>query len=214
MTLIIIISILIISILIYSYIPKNASIYKLKNILSKSECEELISMAKDYKFLETLDPVDNKPVYQIELLEDDRTMNYPELYDKCADLYKKRLPKQKGTLDYIFLKRYTPGERVDIPMHIDMSRSTINILLSDPNEYEGGEFYLFNDPQDIRASLVEKHGTTLTKKNKMIQTMKNLPIVHMKQGDMITYAGSMYSHGVLPVTSGVRYVLTYFFEYQ
>ena len=197
---------------LYLYIPNIKRIYTLKNVLTKSECEEIISMAKNKHFLTTADPVDEKPVYQIELLEVDRTMNYPELYEKCIDLYKKKLPKQKGTLDYIFLKRYTPGERVDIPMHVDLSKSTINILLSDPDDYEGGEFYLFDDKNDTRVRDV-KRASTLEKRIEMLQNMEDLPVIYMKQGDMINYEGYTFNHGVLPVTSGARYVLTYFFDH-
>ena len=128
-------------------------------------------------------------------------------------MYNKKLPKQKGTLDYIFLKRYTPGERVDIPMHADLSKSTINVLLSDPNDYEGGDFYLFDDLKDTRVSRIRR-APTLGKQTEMLLNMKDLPIIYMKQGDMINYEGYRFNHGVLPVTSGVRYVLTYFFGHQ
>jgi len=203
---------LIISFIIYFFYTRKKNVYTLKNILSKSDCEQFISMADKIEFLKTPDPVDNKPVYQIEILDPDKTVNHPELYFKCLELYKKRLPKQKGDLDYIFLKRYAPGERTDIPMHVDLSRSTINILLSNPDDYEGGEFYLFEDPKDLRVRRI--HGaSTIKKQHEMLKSLEDLPIVYMKQGDMINYQGRIYDHGVLPITSGVRYVLTFFFDH-
>ena len=212
MTPVVILIIFIILFYLYLHSPSTNQIYTLKNVLTKSECEEFISMAKTKHFLTTADPVDDKPVYQIEILENDRTLNYPELFEKCVDLYKKKLPKQKGTLDFVFLKRYTPGERVHIPMHVDMSKSTINVLLSDPTEFEGGDFYLFDDQNDTRVRDV-KRASTLKTRIEMLKNMKDLPIIYMKQGDMINYDGYTFNHGILPVTSGERYVLTYFFDH-
>jgi len=205
----IIIFIIIISILVYLFISRKKKNFKLKKVLSKSECEEFISMAEKHIFNTTPDPVDKKPMYQIEILTVDRTMHLPELYDKCMKLYKTKLPKQRGSLDFIFLKRYTPGERVDIPLHLDMSESTINILLSNPDDFEGGNFYLFDD-KDTRVPPLDKLGS-IPKLTEALQKMKDLPIVQLKQGEMINYEGRRLCHGVLPVTSGIRYVLTYFF---
>lgn len=210
MTLIIIL--ILISILVYIFIPFKTNVYKLKKVLTKSECEEIISMVEKNEFLTTPDPVDKEPVYQIEVLEPNKTVNHPELYFKCMELYKKRLPKQEGALDFIFLKRYAPGERTNIPIHVDLSKSTINILLSDPKDYEGGEFYIFENPSDPRMEPV-KEAETIEAKNSLLKNMKDLPIVYMQRGDMITYKGRVYEHGVLPITSGVRYVLTYFFDH-
>jgi len=203
---------LIVSFLIYYFYTRKDVAYKIKNVLSKTECEEFISMANKNEFLVTPDPVDNKPVYQIEILDPDKTVNHPELYFKCLELYKRRLPKQKGELNYIFLKRYAPGERSNIPMHVDLSKSTINILLSNPKDYTGGQFYLFEDPKDLRARRVHDLSTIESKHN-TLKNMEDLPVVYMKQGDMINYQGRIYDHGVLPVTSGVRYVLTFFFDH-
>ena len=207
-----IVILLIFLLVFYFFYTRKKNVYTLKNVLSKSECEKFISMAKKIEFLTTPDPVDNEPVYQIEILDPDKSVNHPELYFKCLELYKRHLPKQKGDLNYIFLKRYAPGERTNIPMHVDLSKSTINILLSNPNDYKGGEFYLFEDPKDSRVKQVHSV-STIKKQHEMLKNMEDLPVVYMKQGDMINYQGRIYDHGVLPITSGVRYVLTFFFDH-
>ena len=50
------------------------------------------------------------------------------------------------------------------------------------------------------------------KKSEFIKSFKKLPIVDMSQGDVIIYKGETHLHGVLPVTSGTRYILSFFFN--
>lgn len=182
-----------------------------KKRLSKSECEELIHMSKKYTLETKLDGVDNKPEYQIDIYDCDQVVS-KDLYEKAIRIYNKHIKKRLTHVkhpDFIFLKRYKQGERIHIPIHYDDSRMSFNFLLSDTNDFTGGELYMFDKTQ---SKLINKSITTLTRET-FINTYKNLPIIHdFEQGDLIEYEGGEQMHGILPVKSGVRYLLTFFFE--
>ena len=182
-----------------------------KKRLSKSECEELIDMSKRYTLETKLDGVDDKPEYQIDIYDCDQVVS-KDLYEKAIRIYNKHIRKRLTRVkhpDFIFLKRYKQGERIHIPIHYDDSRMSFNFLLSDTNDFTGGELYMFDKPQ---SKLINKSITTLTRET-FINTYKNLPIIHdFEQGDLIEYEGGEQMHGILPVKSGVRYLLTFFFE--
>jgi len=182
-----------------------------KKRLSKSECEELIDMSKKYTLETKLDGVDNKPEYQVDIYDCDQVVS-KDLYEKAIRIYNKHIRKRLTRVkhpDFIFLKRYKHGERIHIPIHYDDSRMSFNFLLSDTNDFTGGELYMFDKTQ---SKLINKSITTLTR-DTFINTYKNLPIIHnFEQGDLIEYEGGEQMHGILPVKSGVRYLLTFFFE--
>ena len=189
----------------------NNTYFLYKKRLSKSECEELIHMSKKYTLETKLDGVDNKPEYQVDIYDCDQVVS-KDLYEKAIHIYNKHIRKRLTHVkhpDYIFLKRYKQGERIHIPIHYDDSRMSFNFLLSDTNDFTGGELYMFDKTQ---SKLINKSITTLTRET-FINTYKNLPIIHdFEQGDLIEYEGGEQMHGILPVKSGVRYLLTFFFE--
>jgi hypothetical protein len=189
---------------------KNAY-FLYKKRLSKSECEELIDMSKKYTLETKLDGVDNKPEYQIDIYDCKQVVS-KDLYEKAIRIYNKHIRKRLTSVkhpDFIFLKRYKQGERIHIPIHYDDSRMSFNFLLSDTNDFTGGELYMFDKTQ---SKLIDKSITTSTR-DTFINTYKNLPIIHdFEQGDLIEYEGGEQMHGILPVKSGVRYLLTFFFE--
>jgi len=199
-------------VLLLLFYRKVNNIYFLhKNVLSKRECEELIHMSKKYTLKTKPDDVDNKPEYQIDIY-DGKPVVYEDLYKKAMNIYnnyiKKRLTYVKHP-DFIFLKRYKQGERIHIPIHYDDSRVSFNFLLSDKNDFTGGELYIFDKKQ---SKLINKSISTLNRDH-FINHYKNLPIIHnFEQGDLIEYEGGEQMHGILPVKSGVRYLLTFFFE--
>jgi len=217
MLLIIIIIVLIIIYHIKS-INVNDDIYFLyKNSLSRHECEELIHMSKKYTLETKLDPVDDKPEYQVDIydvnsLPHENNILSEDLYTKAIHIYNKHIMKRLTHVkhpDFIFLKRYKQGERIHIPIHYDESRVSFNFLLSDTNDFTGGELYMFDKTQ---SNLINKSITTTTR-DTFINTYKNLPIIHnFEQGDLIEYEGGEQLHGILPIKSGVRYLLTFFFE--
>jgi predicted 2-oxoglutarate/Fe(II)-dependent dioxygenase YbiX len=84
----------------------------------------------------------------------------------------------------------------------------VTLLLSDESQYEGGEFYLFK-PTDLKTL---NHNSTPDERAEVINNIKNLPIINQKRGDVIIYKGSSHWHGILPVSSGSRHAIIFFFN--
>ena len=207
--------ILIIVLLLVIYHIKSVKVndiyFLYKKRLSKSECEELINMSKKYTLETKPDGVDNKPEYQIDIYDSNQVVT-EELYKKAMIIYNKHIQKKLKHVkhpDFIFLKRYKQGERTYIPIHYDDSKLSFNFLLSNTNDFTGGELYMFDKKQ---SKLINKSISTVNREH-FINHYKNLPIItNFEQGDLIKYKGGEQMHGILPVKSGVRYLLTFFFE--
>lgn len=185
--------------------------YLQKEVLSKKECKDLIDIAKTLEFETKPDGVDNEPEYQIDILDGD--VKNEKLWKICKSLYDNKMPQIDKSLNYIFLKRYTPTERTHIPLHYDDNHTTMSFLLSDTKDFMGGELYVFTLEESKKLDLIDqKIPMTIKRRNTLIDNYKNLPILKYEQGDMVKYPGGTRMHGTLPVTSGERYVLTYFFN--
>ena len=186
-------------------------IFYIKKDYRKVSVKNLYIYLKKNTLETKLDGVDNKPEYQVDIYDSD-TIVSEDLYAKAIHIYNKHIKKRLTHVkhpDYIFLKRYKQGERIHIPIHYDDSRMSFNFLLSDTNDFTGGELYIFDKTQ---SKLIDKSITTTTR-DTFINTYKNLPVIHnFEQGDLIEYEGGEQMHGILPVKSGVRYLLTFFFE--
>ena len=191
-----------------------------KSTLSKSECKELIEIAKKYDLETKPDQVDSKPEYQIDVL--DTGVINEELWEKCRLIYLNKLkPIMESTpwipsdqrINFIFLRRYEKTERTHIPIHTDGSYLTMSFLLSDTKDFEGGEIYIF----DTKSSKeIDNWSDTDYESNevreKFVNSYPNLPILDYQQGDLAVYTGGKNYHGTLPITSGERYILTFFTE--
>ena len=184
MLLIIIIIVLMIIYHIKSVNVNDDTYFLYKNSLSRYECEELIHMSKKYTLETKLDPVDDKPEYQVDIYDSDTVVS-EDLYTKAIHIYNKHIRKRLTHVkhpDFIFLKRYKQGERIHIPIHYDDTQQSFNFLLSDTNDFKGGELYIFDKTQ---SKLIDKSITTRTR-DTFINTYKNLPIIHnFEQGDLI-----------------------------
>ena len=116
-------------------------------------------------------------------------------------------------INFIFLRRYKKTERTHIPIHTDGSYLTMSFLLSDTKDFEGGEIYIF----DTKSSKeIDNWSDTDYESNevreKFVNSYPNLPILDYQQGDLAVYTGGKNYHGTLPITSGERYILTFFTE--
>ena len=191
-----------------------------KSTLSKSECKELIEIAKKYDLETKPDQVDSKPEYQIDVL--DTGVINEELWEKCRLIYLNKLkPIMESTpwipsdqrINFIFLRRYEKTERTHIPIHTDGSYLTMSFLLSDTKDFEGGEIYIF----DTKSSKeIDNWSDTDYESNevreKFVNSYPNLPILDYQQGDLAVYTGGKNYHGTLPVKGGERYILTFFLD--
>jgi hypothetical protein len=185
--------------------------YVQKGVLSVDECRELIKIAETNTFETKPDGVDDQPEYQIDIL--DGVVKNDELWKICKKIYETKLPKIDKRLHYVFLKRYTPEERTHIPLHYDANHTTMSFLLSNPKDFTGGELYVFPLEETKKLDLLDQQiKMTIERRNILINNYPNLPILKYKHGDMAKYPGGTRMHGTLPVTSGKRYVLTYFFS--
>ena len=191
-----------------------------KSTLSKSECKEFIKIAKKYDLETKPDGVDDKPEYQIDVL--DTGVINKELWEKCRLIYLNKLkPIIESTpwipsdqrINYIFLRRYEKTERTHIPMHTDDSYITMSFLLSDTKDFEGGELYVFDSKDSIEIdNWDDKFYTPTSNRENFVNSHPNLPILDYQQGDLAVYTGGKNYHGTLPITSGERYILTFFLD--
>jgi len=191
-----------------------------KSTLSKSECKEFIEIAKKYDLETKPDGVDDKPEYQIDVL--DTGVINEELWEKCRLIYLNKLkPIIESTpwipsdqrINYIFLRRYEKTERTHIPIHTDDSYLTMSFLLSDTKDFEGGELYVFDSKESIEIdNWDDKFYEKTSNRENFINSHPNLPILDYQRGDLAVYTGGKNYHGILPITSGERYILTFFLD--
>lgn len=190
------------------------------NVLTRSECNEIINVAKKYKLNTIPENVDGNPEYQIDIL--DEGIRNEELWKICKKIYveklkpilnsEKWLKMRNNKLDYIFLKKYSPAERSHIPLHLDDNHLTMSFLLSDTRNFKGGELYIFDINESNKLTVIDKMtDLSIKKREEFINNHEKLPIVSYNQGDVSVYTGGIHAHGTLPVTSGERYILTFFF---
>ena len=182
-----------------------------RKVLTNEECNNIINISNKYEYEKFPEPVDSKPAYEIDIYDTEpEIILNPELWEICKNIYDTHFKNEFSRLTYIFLRRYTPGERVELPIHLDENKVTASFLLSDRSEYEGGDLYIFD-----RHS-TEKYRNIISQseeyKRNFVNTYKNLPIVDYDQGDAVMYSGKHHLHGVLPMTIGMRYTLSFFFE--
>tara|TARA_B110000483_G_scaffold203028_1_gene245067 strand:+ start:2106 stop:2711 length:606 start_codon:yes stop_codon:yes gene_type:complete len=181
----------------------------------RNACERIIETSKKYEFMDGPEHVDDKPMGEIALYEDGRPLNV-ELWDMCKGYYEPLASKHKLVLTYAFLRKYDTGARNDLIMHLDDEEdatTTINVLLSDVKDFEGGELYIFNEDRTRR--ILDEHGgdMDIPQREKFLKACPNLPVVSLKRGDAVYYEGCRSLHGVTPVTSGERYVLGFFSKF-
>lgn len=190
-----------------------------RQLLTKDYCNMLIKEANKHMFETYNEPVDNFPVYEIDIFSEDYIVNM-KMWEFIEVFYQKKIEPYvqrkypNCILNFIFLRRYNNYERDKISIHTDDSELSINIMLSENKNYTGGEFYIFNRRQSNKYIPFYKKHLKGREENKQqfIDSFSKLPIIPIDQGDCIIYEGKKHLHGVLPVTSGVRYMISFFFK--
>jgi len=192
-------------------------------VLSRCECERLVGMSKQISFETYREPVDGKPVFQLDIVTDGKNIKYPKLWTKIKPIYEVHVKKTlqdtawvgpNPKLDFVFLKRYLPTERDYLGLHTDSNFFTVTYLLSDTSKFEGGELYMYSQKQT--RNLENKIEEFSTKQRDTFvrhqHSVSKLPIVDYDIGDGMVFSGEDHYHGILPVTYGERYVLIFFFD--
>lgn len=179
--------------------------YVKKNAVRKDQCQRMINIAKKIKFDTDPEPVDNEPLYQIDIYHDGEILNQ-KLWEECKLIYKAN-KEIADSSDYMFIKRYNMAERTRLKAHSDKAIYTVSVLLSDTKDFKGCEFFLFDKKtsekidNEIRPEERDKYISSLGKK---------IPILAFEQGDAVRF-DSECLHGVTNLTSGERYLLTIFY---
>ena len=215
------------------YIYRNEKVH-FKNILNKDECQDIINKVSNVNFYINDENVSSHncmnghsvsfPVYGSNLDDPLKNVNNNLWENTVKPLYNKKLkplinklPWTKGKkieLSWVFIKRYNKSERTHIKSHFDSNYFTFNILLSDKNDFKGGDLYIFdkyysNKYKNIQDVNVEDNDTIIN------QIGNDIPIVKdYDQGDILSFIGKKYLHGTLPLVEGERYVLVLFFNVE
>merc|ERR1711879_714578 len=104
-------------------------------------------------------------------------------------------------------------------MHVDRNELTISMALTNRTQIRGGRFFIFSE--DMTSDLlkiyprhnVEDVPLLLANIERFMMNNKwRLPYLDMDAGDAIFYRGENRFHGVMPVQSGVRYTIVFFFN--
>lgn len=175
-------------------------------------CDALVRASSKYTFSKSKEPVDDEPLYQINVMANGKVLN-KELWIYCSHIYEDIVkPRIKHACTeepyFVFVKRYKSGERLELPMHHDQNLFTVSILLTDEREFKGGEFYMLNSRESEYIMKKYPNIKSFEKKNRHLFTK-----LKYDKGDMLAFEGNKHLHGVLPLKQGERYVLTYFISY-
>lgn len=124
--------------------------------------------------------------------------------------------KKKYQLDYVFLRRYRHNERKSFTIHFDENHITTMILLSDKKaDFEGGDFYIFDDKMSKKYQNVNCLDSINKEKfinNWLISPKYNkLPVVDLDIGDLILFT-SDHLHGTIDIKKGTRYTILFFWN--
>lgn len=176
-----------------------------KRAIARDKCNTIVNLAKNMKFDTDAEPVDDKPLYQIDVFVDGEILNR-KLWNKCKTIYR-AYKEYAGFNDFMFIKRYKMTERIRLEPHRDRAKYTISVLLSDTKDFNGCEFFIFNEKtskyiydNDIDPKETKDH----------IASLGKLPIINFEQGDLIRF-NSKCIHGVTNLKGGERYLLTIFY---
>lgn len=170
--------------------------------VSKQLCQKIINCAKNKKFETRGEPVDDEPIYQIDIFSDGKVLN-KELWELCKGIYNANREEEMDN-DYMFIKRYNMQERVRMAPHKDHAKYTVSVLLSDTKKFTGCKFFLLDKDFEFKDNDKEKQHRYIKKLG------DKLPFVKFEQGDVLRFNSQQF-HGVTPLESGERYLLTIFY---
>lgn len=208
----IVLSLILLLVLVFLVVIRSRHIKIKRKVLTPQECSHIINISNKYTYEQFTEEVDLRPAYEIDIydVEKEGVILNEELWNICKNIYNVHLKSKFQMPGYVFLRRYTHNERVDLPIHIDSNKTTVLFLLSDTREFEGGGLYIFDKRFSEKHKYIGNKPTHI--KNDFVNNIKHPPIVDLGQGDSVTYSGEEHLHGVLPVTKGVRYTLSFFFD--
>ena len=177
-------------------IAKN--IFHLPTVISEEDCDTLVHSIEDRWWDLGPEPVDGEPLWQTRamgahqcpevLFQFSRTLAVTYLIDKICELTGFSKDKLLCSEFWPFMRKYQTEDkgRDSFQLHPDPTHFSAIFLLTDPSEFDGGDFI-------IKRSLWGRAKP-----------------VEMKKGDCVVFKGSK-KHGVEKVTRGIRHSLNFFF---
>lgn len=194
-------------------INNNCIIYK--NFFTSKKCDKIINISKKYD-LDLDNDIDEKPLYQIDLFYDKKIYKKELFKHVCINKIRNllnniKLPENKKIydLDFVFFRKYKNNERKSFTIHYDEDHVTTMILLSDKNNFKGGDFFLFDKNTSQEINYVDDYNTD--EREQFIKNYKNLPKMDLDKGDLILFTSNQF-HGTIDISSGVRYTLIFFWN--
>jgi hypothetical protein len=180
-------------------------------ILDKSTCLKILELTSEFDDWNALsDSVDKKSENQHNIFDLAKGTDDGILFPFCQQLSEhilepilyKYLGLANLRLHWAFIRKYNVDGRRDFPVHRDSSAATVNILLSDPDDFEGAELFLLPSEHKNADKLSDKQ----FKKSFPPDVLKQQFAVDHRQGGCCMHSGKTL-HGVLPLISGFRYTL-------
>ncbi len=192
---------------------------RIEGFASKEWCEKLIELMEKEEIGLSPEDVDGKPEYQLDFIG--KVDHISSIWDFIQEtkfsliqsaIFKKHGFRVSKDHTFGFVRRYRPGERLGIGPHTDTTLYTATILLSDTHDFDGGDLFVFDK---FRTSFLRLFPQR-PRMTRFLELALGLhpPIVDFEQGDLLFFTGNENggnTHGTVPLRSGTRYVLVFFF---
>lgn len=179
-----------------------------KKGIDSDHCKRIVDLARNMEFDTDAEPVDNEPLFQIDIYVDGEILN-KKLWNQCKRIYR-AYKEDTGSNDFMFVKRYNMSERTRLKAHSDSAKYTISVLLSSTDNFTGCEFFIF-DKATTKSIAPDFYEMDSEGRDRYISSLGGkLPIVPFEEGDVIRF-DSECLHGVTHLTGGERYLLTIFY---
>jgi hypothetical protein len=129
--------------------------------------------------------------------------------------------RRKIKIYWSYIKKYSADTRDSIILHVDSSDVTGVVLLSNPKDVVGGEYFLMTE-QDTKSSRVARDDSEpwevfVNRRNELYNHLQagdawGKYTEYIQQGHGVIHAGQQ-GHAVGKVTSGTRYSFVFFANY-
>ena len=194
--------------------------------LAKGTCSRILDALREIEFQQALSSFDRKPynLYQVfDQKKQEPTKLWNEVLQPLDINIRSRLfaggfdmNKNNVILSSVYIRKYEFGlqNRNQLRIHTDRASTfSVSILLN--SEFEGGEFYLY--PREKFQELQEQlNNMDAEEKHVWILNQKDIPVIKLELGDLVSFRGEINEvpnfHGILPIKSGSRYAMVWFYE--
>ena len=177
---------------------KKLILDRVEGFLTKQECNDIIEACK-HSFPASRGLI-NFLDRESKLVQDGKLeLLASAINKKILDLIQRRFPEESLKLSWHSIRKYSPKGVRYKEQHRDYGRYTLTCLLSDPDDFEGCEFWIKLD------------GSSCS-----IHKQKNHILESRKQGEIICFRGAKSDeggqyHGTTRITFGERFIMAWFF---